>query len=141
MQVTAANADSTVGASLTVEALREVGHVLVRMSGTGDAIVDKVLVQASVERNIVLRPPSFLGVARIVVETELLAIVPYRFGAAMLGSEDGCLLPVSVDLPGFKVKQHWHERCHADASNRWLRQTVAKLFIRCIVSTDDWRQR
>jgi hypothetical protein len=33
-----------------------------------------------------------------------------------------------VQLPSFQVKQHWHERYHADASNRWLRQVVAKLF-------------
>ncbi|WP_426054376.1 hypothetical protein [Janthinobacterium sp. PSPC2-1] len=26
------------------------------------------------------------------------------------------------------VKQHWHERYHEDASNRWLRQTMAQLF-------------
>jgi len=26
------------------------------------------------------------------------------------------------------VKQHWHERFHADAGNAWLRRTVAQLF-------------
>lgn len=113
---------------LTVEMLRQEGHVLVRTSGTGHAIVDKVLAQANVERNIALRLPSFLGVARIVAQTELLAIVPYRFGAAMLGSEQIRVLPVPVELPSFEVKQHWHERYHADASNRWLRQTFATLF-------------
>lgn len=113
---------------LTVEMLREEGHVLVRTSGTGHAIVDKVLAQAHVERNIVLRVPSFLGVARIVAQTELLAIVPWRYGAAMQGSEDIRLLTVPVELPSFEVKQHWHERYHADASNRWLRQTFATLF-------------
>lgn len=114
--------------AVTVELLRAEGHVLVRTSGTGHAIVDKVLAQANVERNVVLRLPSFLGVARIVAQTELLAIVPYRYGAAMQESEDIRLLPVPVELPSFEVKQHWHERYHADASNRWLRQTIATLF-------------
>jgi hypothetical protein len=26
------------------------------------------------------------------------------------------------------VKQHWHERYHADAGNIWLRRTMAELF-------------
>jgi hypothetical protein len=38
------------------------------------------------------------------------------------------MLPVPVALPSFSVKQHWHERYHADASNRWLRQVMAQLF-------------
>ena len=102
--------------------------MLVRSSGTGHAIVDKTLAGAGIERRVVLQLPSFLGVARIVAQTELLAIVPYRYGASMLASEDIRMLPVPIELPSFQVKQHWHERYHADASNRWLRQAIADLF-------------
>ena len=113
---------------LDLEALRREEHVLVRTSGTGHAIVDKVLTREGIERRVVLRLPSFLGVARIVAQTGLLAIVPHRYAAAMGDSEDVRLLPVPVDLPSFQVKQHWHERFHADGSNRWLRQVFASLF-------------
>lgn len=114
--------------ALSLEALQREEHVLVRTSGTGHAIVDKVLVAEGVERRVALRLPSFLGAARIVAQTELLAIVPHRYGAAMADSEDVRMLPVPVELPSFQVKQHWHERYHADASNRWLRQVFARLF-------------
>ena len=114
---------------LNLEDLQREEHVLVRTSGTGHAIVDKVLAREGIKRRIVLQLPSFLGVARIVAQTELLAIVPYRYGAAMAATEDIRLLPVPVELPSFQVKQHWHERYHADASNRWLRQVFARLFI------------
>ena len=30
-------------------------------------------------------------------------------------------------LPTYAVKQHWHERFHADAGNAWLRRTIAEL--------------
>ncbi|SFU54607.1 LysR family transcriptional regulator [Pseudoduganella namucuonensis] len=113
---------------LDVDALRREGHVVVRTSGTGHAIVDKVLAREGVERNIQLRLPSFLGVARIVAETELIAIVPHRYGVVTAVSEAIRVLPVPVALPAFSVKQHWHERYHADASNRWLRQVMARLF-------------
>lgn len=114
--------------SLDLEALQREHHVLVRSSGTGHAIVDKTLAAEGVERRVALQLPSFLGVARIVAQTELLAIVPYRYGASMVASEDVRMLPVPVELPSFQVKQHWHERYHADASNRWLRQVIADLF-------------
>lgn len=113
---------------LTLAALQSEGHVLVRTSGTGHAIVDKALARAEVTRKVALRLPSFLGVARIVAQTELLAIVPHRYGDEMANSEAIRMLPVPVALPGFVVKQHWHERYHADTSNRWLRQVIAHLF-------------
>lgn len=124
----ASNRHPRVQDSLTLEALQAEDHVLVRSSGTGHAIVDKTLKREGVVRRVQLQLPSFLGVARIVAETELLAIVPYRYGAAMAGSEDVRMLPVPLALPSFQVKQHWHERYHADASNRWLRGAIAALF-------------
>ena len=114
--------------ALSVAALQAEQHVRVSSSGTGHAIVDKTLGELGMPRNVALQVPSFLGVARIVAQTELVAIVPYRYGAAMAGSEDVRMLPLPVDLPSFQVKQHWHERYHEDASNRWLRQVVATLF-------------
>ena len=115
--------------TLSRDMLRQESHIRVLSSGTGHAIVDKVLVAEGIERRIALKLPSFLGVARIVAQTELLAIVPYRYASEVAESEAVRLLPVPVALPGFQVKQHWHERYHADVSNRWLRQTVADLFL------------
>jgi DNA-binding transcriptional LysR family regulator len=115
--------------SLSRDMLRQESHIRVLSSGTGHAIVDKVLAAEGIERRIALKLPSFLGVARIVAQTELLAIVPYRYASEVAESEAVRLLSVPVALPGFQVKQHWHERYHADVSNRWLRQTVADLFL------------
>jgi DNA-binding transcriptional LysR family regulator len=115
--------------TLSRDMLRQESHIRVLSSGTGHAIVDKVLVAEGIERKIALKLPSFLGVARIVAQTELLAIVPHRYASEVAESVAVRLLPVPVALPGFQVKQHWHERYHADVSNRWLRQTVADLFL------------
>ena len=101
------------------------GHVVVSTSGTGHAIVDKVLAQQGLQRHVVLRVPSFLGVARLVASTELLAIVPRRFGEAVAQQEQVRLLPPPVPLPPFAVKQHWHQRFHAEPGHAWLRQVVA----------------
>jgi DNA-binding transcriptional LysR family regulator len=114
--------------TLTAEQLGQEGHVRVRSAGTGHAIVDTIFTRMGFQRHVLLSLPSFLGVARVVAQTDLLAIVPFRYANALAGREAVRFLPVPVDLPGYQVRQHWHERYHADASNRWLRQTIAELF-------------
>ncbi|WP_077036393.1 LysR family transcriptional regulator [Pelomonas sp. KK5] len=103
------------------------GHIVVTTSGTGHAIVDKVMAQKGYERRILLRVPSFLGVARLVAQTELLVIVPRRLGEQLAQQERVQLLDPPVALPAFAVKQHWHERFHADPANVWLRQVLVRL--------------
>jgi DNA-binding transcriptional LysR family regulator len=117
-----------VGAKLTRKAFSAEGHILVKSSGTGHTIVEKVLAQNKVERRIVLRVQSFLGVARIVAQTEFLVIVPRQLGNALAQQESVKLLEPPVPLPTYKVKQHWHERFNADAGNIWLRQVMMTLF-------------
>jgi len=104
------------------------GHIVVTTSGTGHSIVDKVLAKHRLARRTVLRVPSFLGVARIVVQTELLVIVPTLFGNALASQEPIQVLDTPVPMPQYKVKQHWHERFNADPGNRWLRKTMMALY-------------
>lgn len=124
----AAAAHPRVRGSLGRRAFAAEGHVVVNASGTGHAVIDKVLARHKLERRAVLRVPSFLGVARIVAQTELLAVVPRLLGNALASQEPVQLLEPPVPLPAYKVKQHWHERFNADAGNIWLRRTMADLF-------------
>ena len=104
------------------------GHLVVTTSGTGHPIVEKVLAKHRLARRTVLRVPSFLGVARIVVQTELLVIVPTLFGNALALQEPIQVLDTPVPMPHYKVKQHWHERFNADPGNCWLRKTMMALY-------------
>jgi DNA-binding transcriptional LysR family regulator len=117
-----------VRSKLSRRAFMAEGHIVVTASGTGHSIIDKVLARHKVERRAVLRVPSFLGVARIVAQTELLVVVPRLLGNALASQERVQLLEPPVPLPAYKVKQHWHERFNADAGNIWLRATMAQLF-------------
>jgi DNA-binding transcriptional LysR family regulator len=105
------------------------GHILVTTAGTGHVIVDKLLAKEKIERRVVLRVPSFLGVARIVAQTDFLVVVPRQLGIALAAQEQVQVLEPPTKLPHYKVKQHWHKRFNADTGNIWLRQTVAKLFL------------
>lgn len=104
------------------------GHIVVASSATGHSVVDKVLARHKVVRRVVLRVPSFLGVARIVEQTEFLVIVPRLLGNTLAAHERVQVLEPPWPLPPYQVKQHWHERFNSDAGNIWLRRTMATLF-------------
>lgn len=111
----------------TRQAFCRESHIVVSTSGTGHSIVDRQFEKRNVERNVVLRVPSFLGVARLVAKTELLATVPRRLGEALAAQEEINIFPPPIPLPTYAVKVHWHARFHADEGNIWLRQRIARL--------------
>lgn len=117
-----------IGARLTRKRFEAEAHAVISSSGTGHAIVDKTIARLGLERNVVVRLSSFLSVARIVAHTELVVIVPRILGEVLATQEPVKLLEPPFVLPSYAVKQHWHERFHADAGNAWLRRTVAQLF-------------
>jgi DNA-binding transcriptional LysR family regulator len=117
-----------IATKLTLKTFLAEGHIQVIASGTGHSIVDKVLTKNRVERRIVLRVPSFLGVARIVASTDFLVIVPRQLGNALTQQESVKILESPFPLPNYKVKQHWHERFNQDPVNIWLRKTMLGLF-------------
>jgi DNA-binding transcriptional LysR family regulator len=116
-----------VRARLSKQSFASEGHIVVTTSGTGHTIVEKELAGRGIERTVALRVSSFLGVARIVAETELLAIVPRKLGETLAAREPINILAPPVPLPSYAVKLHWHERFHADAGNVWLRKVLANL--------------
>jgi DNA-binding transcriptional LysR family regulator len=113
---------------LTKQALLAEKHIRVATSGTGHSIVDKTLAMHGVHRQVVLHLSSFLGVARVVAETELLVVVPKMLGITIQMQEQVQILPLPFEIPSYAVKQHWHDRFHAEPGNIWLRRTVADLF-------------
>lgn len=117
-----------VGARLTRKGFAAESHAVVASSGTGHAIVDKTIARAGIERHVAVHLSSFLGVARIVAQTELLVIVPRILGEVLAAQEPVKLIEPPFALPHYAVKQHWHARFHADDGNAWLRRTLAGLF-------------
>jgi DNA-binding transcriptional LysR family regulator len=113
---------------LTRTAFAREGHIDVTSPGTGHAAVDKTLARLGMDRRVVLQVPSFLGVAAVVAQTELLVVVPRQLGQLMTQHHQVQMLEPPVPMPGYKVKQHWHQRFNADTGNVWMRRTLMKLF-------------
>ena len=124
----AKRAHPRLGKRLTRATFLAEGHIVVSSSGTGHAIADRTLAKKGLKRRVALRVPSFLGVARIVAQTELLVTVPRILAESLATGEAVQIFEPPVPLPRFAIKQHWHERFADDAGNAWLRRTIASLF-------------
>jgi DNA-binding transcriptional LysR family regulator len=103
-------------------------HVQVVARATGHGIVDRVLAEKGVQRKIALRVPNFLGIGLIVMNTDLVAIIPRRLAKTFAREFDIRILKPPIDLPSYAVRQHWHRRFNHDPRNKWLRGVVARLF-------------
>lgn len=116
------------GERLTKKAFLAEGHIVVTSPGTGHSIADRTLLKKGLKRRVALRVPSFLGVARIVAQTEHLVTIPRILAETLAPQESIRIFEPPVPLPRFAIKLHWHERFDADAGNVWLRRAISELF-------------
>ncbi|MGB0846531.1 MAG: LysR family transcriptional regulator [Thiolinea sp.] len=113
--------------TLTLEQYQQEKHIDI-VSGTGAVLLEQVLTSRELQRPITLRLPGFLGLEAIVATTDLIATTPRHIGQTLARCGGLQLVDCPLPIPGFTVKQYWHERYHQDSGNRWLRQLVAELF-------------
>jgi DNA-binding transcriptional LysR family regulator len=111
------------------EFLRE-AHVVPRIlsSSMGSWMMDQTLSLQKVPRRIALRVPSLLGLAQIVANTDLVAVVPSHIAQVFASDSHVRALKLPLDLPSYEVSQYWHRRYQMDAGHGWLRFTILELF-------------
>ena len=131
----AARAHPRVGDRLTRKAFQREEHVVVMASGTGHAaMLEQALHAEGILQRVALRVPSFLAVAQIVGNTELIATVPRHYASVMESREPVRQLDLSFALPQYQVRQHWHSRFHREPGNVWLRRVIAELMPPSVMS-------
>lgn len=102
----------------------ELRHVMVSVRGGSQGIVDEVLARSGQRRKIALLVPHFLAAQLIVASTDLVMTAPARV-VARLGEALGLrVMQPPLAVPGFTVKQVWHERQQDEPGHLWLRQQV-----------------
>lgn len=116
-----------IGSTLTMRAYRDEGHVGI-VGGTGAQLLADALARQRVQRRVMLELPGFLGLARIVATTDLIATLPRHIGETLAAANHLAVLACPIAVPPFTVKQYWHARVHRDPANAWLRGVCAALF-------------
>jgi DNA-binding transcriptional LysR family regulator len=111
------------------EQLRELPHVLACPPGTPHAAaVERVLMSPRVQASIVLRVRSFLCIAPIVAQTDLVAAMPSNLAALVAAPLNLQCIEAPVQIPGFDVSLAWHDRYHRDPAIEWIRGQFVELF-------------
>ncbi|KQU80834.1 MULTISPECIES: LysR family transcriptional regulator [unclassified Rhizobacter] len=116
---------------LTAEQFAQLEHVIVSLRG-GDFVtpVDELLAALGLRRNVVLSAASFLFVPEMVARSDLVALVPQRL---VRDRTDALrIVECPIPVPGFEVGMLWHERNHAHAGQRWVRDVL-----KAMVDEDD----
>lgn len=115
--------------SLTLRQFRAEAHIVVTTPWTSHWLVERYLAAKRVPRKVSLRLSSCFGLARIIAATDLLVTLPKRVGNELAASGHVRMFPDPVGIPGYAVRQYWHGRYHHDPDSKWLRETIAKLFV------------
>jgi DNA-binding transcriptional LysR family regulator len=118
-----------IGKKMTLQAYKQLGHVRVAPAASSAQLLEDALAASGIERRVILQIPGYLGLAGIIAASDLIATLPSQIGTELARMTSLRILECPFPVPQFTVKQHWHERYHEDAGNRWLRKEIAGLYM------------
>jgi DNA-binding transcriptional LysR family regulator len=111
------------GTAPTLAQFAALEHVLVSpRGGAFSSAADTALASLGHKRQVVLSAASFLFVPGIVAQSDLVALVPSRLVPHPTAQLQVLACPMPV--PGFAIQLLWHERGHAHAGQRWVREQL-----------------
>ena len=118
-----------IGETLTLEEFEAENQLSITTLGTGHGDIQRILDLKKVHRRVALEVPSFLGIASLLEASDYLVILPEQMAQHLAATSAIKVFPLPFETPGYPVMQYWHERYSQDASNRWLRNVMANLFL------------
>ncbi|SNT34762.1 transcriptional regulator, LysR family [Noviherbaspirillum humi] len=102
-------------------------HAVVRPAGRTH-LYERFLESQNIRRSVRAELAHFASLLTIITTSDLIATVPRDIAHVFAGLAPIRLVDPPLQPPAFHLKQHWHERVHADAANVWLRKLVRDLF-------------
>lgn len=101
-------------------------HAAVFYKSEGPGVIDTVLAQKGLTRELAALAPHFASVPFIVAGSDLIATVPRRLAARFSKPLKLQILPMPFTLPPFRLSMLWHERVDSDPAHAWLRGLVVE---------------
>lgn len=109
---------------LTVERWARLRHAFISPRGEGGGVVDDVLAERGLKRQVAIRTSSFLAAPLLVEASDVVLTLPRRVADAMMRGRALVQVPPPVKLPGFTVALAFHERSRHDPAHAWLRERI-----------------
>ena len=117
-----------IGATLTLKAFRSESHLEIVAPGTSHWLVTKALERRKIRLHIAMQLPSYLAVETVISRTDLICTVPRKLAESMRSSARIRIHEPPIEIPSYRIKQHWHDRYQQDPRHRWLREMIVGLF-------------
>jgi DNA-binding transcriptional LysR family regulator len=113
---------------LTMNAYLAAEHVAIRRANRSQEVLERFIERRKMRRKIAMYTSNVLSVPFIVMDTQLVATLPYavvtRF-ASMTSQLAASLPPFDIT---YDLKLHWHRRFDNEPRSIWLREQLATVF-------------
>jgi len=110
----------------TAEGFSALLHVLVTITGRGDALIDTALAQQGLRRRVAVRLPYFLAAPGLVAQSDKVLSLPRRLARQFTQVLPLEWLELPVHTGSFTLSMIWHERTHRDPAHAWLREQITQ---------------
>ena len=113
---------------LTMSAYLAAEHVAIRRANRSQEVLERFIERRKMRRKIAMYTSNVLSVPFIVMDTQLVATLPY----AVVTRFSSITSQLAAALPPFDVtydlKLHWHRRFDNEPRSIWLREQLAAVF-------------
>lgn len=111
---------------LTKEKYLNMKHCQVSISTFRLGVVDTLLAQQGLSRNITVRVPHFLAAAYVVANSDLIVTLPRQLGLQLAKRQKLVALDLPVKVASFSIYLYWHIRNQNNPMHSWLRKVIRK---------------
>jgi DNA-binding transcriptional LysR family regulator len=108
----------------TLDRFCDAQHLLVSFSGRAFGFIDESLTGLRRTRRVVLTVNQFFTAGKVVVQTDLLTVLPRHFVNVTGFAEQLVIRELPFKVPPIHVDALWHQRLNADAPHTWLRDKI-----------------
>jgi DNA-binding transcriptional LysR family regulator len=102
-------------------------HLLVSFSGRPYGFIDEALASIGRQRRVVMTVNQFFTAGRMVVNSDLLTVLPRHFVPTTGISKELFLCDLPFKVPTLHVDALWHRRKHAQSDHVWLRDLLINI--------------
>lgn len=114
--------------TLNLAQLRNAKFVVASPAATFHAGVEKILSTHKLNHQVVLRARHFGAIPELVLNTDLVAIVPKMYAAELTQHRPVRVWELPITSLNYVVNMVWHSSTDQDPRHTWLRQQVHHLF-------------
>ena len=110
--------------NITLEEFCNSRHLLVSFSGRPYGFIDEALASIGQQRRVVMTVNQFFTAGRMVVNSNLLTVLPRHFVPTTGIADELFLCDLPFKVPTLHVDAVWHRRKHAQSDHVWLRDVI-----------------